>query len=205
MGKTNIFLVRHGEKNVEGKNSLANAKTHLSEKGKKQAQLLAKRLNTMTQRKPGTASTMEKIVINKIISSDLPRCVQTAKIINKVLKKPISYDSALREITGSSLNSIREKGKEKKDIRKFYENITKEKGNLLVVTSGNVIKYFVSRIWNIPSKKVSLALCASAFNHFTVDEKGKTNIVCLNDSKHLTDKLKISKHMVKRDLKSSKK
>jgi broad specificity phosphatase PhoE len=71
MNKRQIIIARHGETEDNHKGVFRTSKTKLTEKGKKQAEDLGKALAGKN--------------ITKIYSSDLPRAVETSKIINKYL------------------------------------------------------------------------------------------------------------------------
>ncbi|GIU81991.1 MAG: histidine phosphatase family protein [Acidobacteria bacterium] len=81
---TRLFLIRHGQskKNAEGRFG-GHSKTPLSRLGKKQARLTAKAL------------LREKIDV--IYSSDLPRAIQTAKPLAKLMNLEIQTTPDLRE------------------------------------------------------------------------------------------------------------
>jgi len=85
-----IYFIRHGE-------SVGNTKKlyfqppdePLSDAGKLQAKILAKRL--------------KKVQIDEIITSDYTRAMQTGEILKKAIKKPIEHTPLLRERRGNSL------------------------------------------------------------------------------------------------------
>src|SRR3989344_4109602 len=89
-----IYLIRHGEKDKEGK--------HLSQNGIKQSKLLAKELS--------------KIKFNKIYSSDLERCIETTNLLNKKFKIKGLYKSGLREVKGNVKDFPKNRAKQ----GKFY-------------------------------------------------------------------------------------
>lgn len=72
-----VYFVRHGESEFNAKELWQHGDVVLSEKGKKQAEFLAKRLS--------------KIPIDLIVSSSYVRAKETAEIINKKLKKRIVF------------------------------------------------------------------------------------------------------------------
>jgi len=83
-----VYFVRHGETKYN-KECLHQPKdVELSELGTKQAKVLAKRFS--------------KIPINIIYSSSLKRAKQTAKVINKTIKKKLICSDLLRERKGPS-------------------------------------------------------------------------------------------------------
>jgi len=170
--KLNIFLVRHGEKTDDGRD--------LTSKGKKQAKLLAKRMNDYN--------------IDRIISSPLPRCDKTAKIINGVLKKEVEYSDALREIPENANTSSLKNRKEKRALRKFLGKIKKMKGNVLIVGSGNVNRYLISLILKISYKKISyMGHYPTGLSHIVIYNNGFARVININDSGHLTEELRLGK------------
>ena len=78
-----IFLVRHGQTNLNALRVQQHPGAKLSEYGIRQAKNLAKRFYGMK--------------IDLIISSTTERAVQTARIINEVVKKKIIYTKLLNE------------------------------------------------------------------------------------------------------------
>ncbi len=122
---TNIILVRHGE-------SIANAKkmsqgkqdewidTHLTEKGREEAEKVAQRLKK------------EKIEI--IYSSDLKRARETAEAINKFHNVKIKFDDRLRDILNDEL--LEDFVKKCADS---FKDIEKEDKNILVVAHGSSV------------------------------------------------------------------
>src|SRR3989344_139516 len=114
--KLNIYIIRHGEK-INSENGLTN-------RGKQQARLLAKRLG--------------KLKISKIYSSDLERCKETAKIIQKELKLPIKYEKSLMEVPSEVKEKPKKHIKKINIIKKFWDKLGKKQGNILLSSSGIV-------------------------------------------------------------------
>ena len=78
-----LYLIRHGETTSNGTGVHGKPTYSLSERGRKQAELVAKRFLT--------------IPIELIISSTLERTKETAAIINTHLKKPIEFSDLIVE------------------------------------------------------------------------------------------------------------
>ncbi len=168
--KLKIYLIRHGEKDGEGK--------FLSKRGIKQIKLLAKKL--------------EKIKFDKIYSSDLERCKQTIEIINKKIKFPIIYESRLREVKGEVKEFPKKHKKEIKNIKSVYNKLAKEKGNVLVSSSGIVNRILLSMFLKIDPNKANFIQNPSGVNLIDKNpEKNRFRILYINDTSHLPDKLKI--------------
>jgi broad specificity phosphatase PhoE len=108
-----IYFVRHGESTYNAKELFQHGNVPLSEKGKKQAEFLAKRFT--------------KIPIDLIISSHYSRGKETAEIINKKLKKKIIFSKLIGEMKMPK-ESI---GKYafSDEVRKIKEAIIKNAGN----------------------------------------------------------------------------
>lgn len=154
-----IYFVRHGQTqyNVLQEHQPENA--GLSELGKKQAEILAKRFS--------------KIPIDIIYSSPMKRASQTAEIINESLKKKIIYSGLLNERKSpseflgkrtddpevSEINKIKNLHQDdplwhysdeenflefKERIKKFFNVLSKaKKENILVVTHGGPIRMMI--------------------------------------------------------------
>ncbi len=86
---TNLYLIRHGEANVNVQPIIGGMQgdTGLTERGISQAECLRDRL----------AATQE-IEADILISSSLPRAVQTAEIIAPALNLPIALDDEVQEM-----------------------------------------------------------------------------------------------------------
>ena len=165
--KVNIYLLRHGEKNKDG--------TALSKNGIKQASYLAKKL--------------KDIKFNKIYSSDLVRCKQTAEIISKNHPTKIIFDESLREVEGKVKESPEKYPKEMKVIKSFWKKVTKEKGNILVVASGNFNRVLIAIAMGINPSISRFVQTPTGLTHFEFINKNKTRIEYVNDTSHLPRKL----------------
>ncbi len=165
-----IYLIRHGEKDNEGKS--------LSKRGIIQSKLLAKKLR--------------KIKFNEFYSSDLERCKQTAEIINKKVKFQIKYEPGLREVKGKVKEYPNKHKKEIAKIRKFYNKLIKERGNILVSSSGIVNRILLSMFLKIDPSKAHFIQNPSGVNLIDKNpERNNFRILYINDTSHLPDKLKI--------------
>lgn len=99
-----IFLVRHGRQCSK----LCNVDVMLSDTGRKQAQLLAKRLTSYH--------------LEKIYSSELIRAKETAEILNEQLHLPFEVLSDIQEINFGGFT-----GKTDEEIRAQYGRFCKER------------------------------------------------------------------------------
>jgi len=163
------FLIRHGEKTLDGK--------ELTTRGILQAKHLAKYL--------------KKEKISKIISSTQNRAIQTAEIVNKVLKVPYEKDSRIREIYFPS-ESGKERKEERSKVKEFYEEVIKKnRKNILIVAHGNVNRYVICLNQQIEPKNIKITQIPTCMNIFERKESGTIGMVALNDTSHLPKKLKI--------------
>lgn len=166
--KLNIYLIRHGEKSGDG--------SALTVRGLKQIEFLGKR--------------MKKINITKIISSDLPRCKASAEILSKYTKKKAIFTSDLREVEGDVKENPEKHPNEIKIIKNFWTKLTKEKGNILLIGSGNINRILIAIALKINPRNSRFVQIPSGLTHMEYINKDKTRIVYINDTSHLPDKLK---------------
>lgn len=154
-----LYLIRHGETTSNGTNMHGKPTDGLSDYGRKQAEFVAKRFLN--------------IPINLIISSTLPRAIETAEIINAHLKKPLEVSSLIVErkypdiILGKTINDPEaikliiameqsyntpdthyadsESFNDLRDrTRKFLAEVLKRKEEkILIVTHGMFMRYLV--------------------------------------------------------------
>lgn len=144
-----IYLVRHGKTdwNIE-KRTQGHRDILLNDVGRKQAQMLADKI--------------EKLNVNKIITSDLSRAKETAEIINKKIKVPLATDERIRELDYGKLEGIKSDSlsdetwnlfstnpekfnAESKEhlynrIKNFFDELYNIKENILIVTHCVVIR-----------------------------------------------------------------
>ncbi|MBL7156390.1 MAG: histidine phosphatase family protein [Candidatus Pacebacteria bacterium] len=204
-----VYFVRHGESEYNVLYLHQHEKVGLSEKGIKQAKILAKRFS--------------KIPINIIYSSPLKRAKQTVEIINKTVKKKIIYSDFLKErkrpseflgkkADSSEVLKIHEiinphdndplwhySDEEnfiefKKRVKKFFDVLAKtKKENILVVTHGGPIKILVLTMMlgdeltpEIFRKFADLfELSNTGITLCEKNEKGKWIVRVFNDHTHL--------------------
>jgi 2,3-bisphosphoglycerate-dependent phosphoglycerate mutase len=173
-----IFLVRHGQSlaNKERKHQGREDEwrnTPLSNSGKNQAKRVAERLKD------------EKF--NLIYSSPLKRAKQTAEIINKFHNKKIVFDERLKEMH----DDTETKEEFISRVQRIYKELTKKKGNILIVAHGGVIMTFLAISMGSREKGGRLVRRNYIGNGNTSvsileKEKGKIAIKKMNCSKHLS-------------------
>lgn len=196
----NIYLIRHGRQN----SPLCNVNVELAEEGKRQAELLGRRL--------------EGYDIDGLYSSDLIRAVETAGILNKYLNQNHLIREDIREISFGFLEgkSNEEIEKEFADFRKeqllleedipypggecgrqvferamrtIEEIIGTDKSNIAVVTHGGVIRALVSGLLGLDmSKKLLLGVSLenTSITHLVYHkEKERFYLQRFNDYAHL--------------------
>ncbi len=197
-----ILITRHGQtkQNVDG---VVQGKEHgeINEKGFSQIKDLIERLKG------------EKI--NRIISSDIPRCKITTEEILKEIKLPVEYTSKIREKdngilvgkshkdfswdelegsfetrkapNGENLEEVRERG------RKFFEEIKEKYKNtdetILIVSHGAFLKVFIGNLlgMNIYDSIFKLFIEHCSLTELEISNKHKEGyrINFINDVSHL--------------------
>ncbi len=204
---TKLYLVRHGEtewnkiSRIQGKTD-----TELSDKGIKQAELLAKRLACED--------------IDYIYSSSLKRALRTAEIIKSYKKCGIVKSDKYHEIClgpweGMTINEIKEKYSEhfrvysedpanfnlpgaetfldlsERTYSAIKEIVSCHKGsNILVVSHGTAIKAAIIRILGIDLKnytKFKVDNASISIIGFPEDNPERPVVLCLNDTNHLIE------------------
>jgi len=133
----------------------------------------------------------KQVKLNKIFSSDLPRCIETTQIITKYVSSKLILEKSLREVDGQVKENPEKYPKEINRIKKFWKDLTKkEKGNVLLVSSGNVNRILLGIAMEISPKTSRFVQIPSGLTHleFMGD---KTRFVYVNDTSHLPEKLKI--------------
>ncbi|MEK6926717.1 MAG: histidine phosphatase family protein [Nanoarchaeota archaeon] len=151
-----ILITRHGQtkENAEG---VVQGKEHgnINQKGFEQIKKLIK--------------ILKKQNLNKIISSDIPRCSITAKEIEKKISVPVEYTNLIREKdngeligknhkefnwddlkgtfetrkapNGENLEEVRERGRKFfKELKRNYKDFD---GTILIVSHGAFLKVFI--------------------------------------------------------------
>ena len=103
-----LYIVRHGQTdwNLEGRMQ-GQTNIPLNETGRVEAKELGEKLSSFK--------------IDRIISSDLSRVVETAEIINQSLNKPMTHDIRLREVHYGTIE-----GKLKTEISKEHWRLFNE-------------------------------------------------------------------------------
>jgi len=139
----NILFVRHGESGRNAK--ITDEKdSDLTPLGKKQAELLGKRL--------------KKYKISKIYTSNLLRAKETGEIISKILNVPI--DKNLEELNEYPSKYLRYRLKpfprRLKKLKKFLDKLSKERSEdktILIVAHGVTNRIIMGYLSKLPLKK----------------------------------------------------
>jgi len=198
-----ILITRHGQtkQNVDG---IVQGKEHgeINDKGFTQIKELIKRLKS------------EKI--DKIISSDIPRCKITTEEILKEIKLPVEYTLIIREKDngslvgkshknfswdelsgtfetrkapdGENLEEVRERGKKFfEDLKERYEN---SQETILVVSHGAFLKVFIGNLlgMDLYDSIFKLFIEHCSLTELEIDKKHKEGyrFNFINDSSHLS-------------------
>ena len=174
-----IYLVRHANKG-EIKDP------YLTEKGKKQAKLLSKRL--------------KKIHFDKFYCSDLNRAKQTSEIVSKKIKMKPVIEESLNEYESKEIKQNLSKWKLKrkdrlKELYKFLDKILEhpEKDEtVLIIAHGVTNRIILSYLMELDLKKmVPFMQTETCINKFKYSKKFKNwRLMFWNDSEHLPMKLK---------------
>lgn len=200
-----IYLLRHGQTNLnrDGKYQGAIDKD-LNEFGKKQAELLGKRI--------------QKFDIDIIYSSDLKRVIETSKIINNYVNTEIIIKEELREINMGAWDTltIEERyihnqdyanewhkyladmpypdGECGEDVCKramiVIEDIKKQQyENVAIVTSGGTIAILLCEILGLELHKrfnIDISNCSISIVNLD-NSNNKLTVNCINDTGHLEE------------------
>jgi probable phosphoglycerate mutase len=194
-----ILLTRHGE-TLENKKWILQGwrPGHLSKKGKEQAKLLADRL--------------KDVKIDVIYTSDLKRCIDTAKVIAKYHKNAkfieeklirerklgefegkVIDDSEWEKLWGNFYTFKPKKGEYLnevwKRISKFYKHLLKKyNGKTILIVGHDSAQALLQRAITKSSPEDSLneqCLENTAISEFEVDKKGDFKIIRINCKEHL--------------------
>jgi broad specificity phosphatase PhoE len=201
----NIYLLRHGQTNLnrDGKFQGA-ADKDLNEFGKKQAELLGKRI--------------QKYHIDIIYSSDLKRVLETSEIINSYVNSEIIIKEEFREINMGAWDTLtmeerythngdyaKEWHKHLADLpypdgecggdvckraMKVIEEIKKQQyENVAIVTSGGTIAILLCEFLGLEQYKrfgMEIGNCSISIVSYDV-LNNKLIVKCVNDTGHLED------------------
>ncbi len=171
--KITVIAMRHGESehNIAGVvNGDPSKNFHLTAKGKKQAKILAKKLQT----KKFTA----------IISSEMPRTQETAGELAKLKKMEVQIDKRLNDISAGRLEGI-----PILEFRKITNNIKKSvQGSETNVSLGNRLKMFLTDLIDCYAGEVVVVVSSEIVLHSL--EQVSMGLPCDEDSgehlKHAT-------------------
>ena len=177
----NIFILRHGQslmnkqKIIQGQKEFKN--NGLSKDGIKQVKDITRYIKKMN--------------IDKIFSSDLQRCKESADIVNNKINVDIEFVKNLREQDCGNWEGLRSSeikkhstkeivphdGESMKDVEKrvipFIKSLMKyENKNILLVTHAAVIQNIVGYFLNIPySSRLRIKLKGGSLCYITIDNK----------------------------------
>ncbi len=184
----NIIFVRHGESAHNAKIS-EEGNSSLTEKGRKQAELLGKRLR--------------KYKISTIYTSNLLRAKETGEIISKILKIPVKENlEELDEYSSNHLRSVlralirRKTSRRLKRLKRFLNKISEkreEEKTILIIAHGVTNRIIMGYLSQIPLRKQLLRFsqentCLNVLKW--KKEYNNWNINCINDIEHLPIKLR---------------
>lgn len=151
-----IYLIRHAKHDKDSKDG------SLTKKGIDQAKNLKKYL--------------AKKEFDHIFISTKTRTKQTAEeSLPKKIQEKTVYDDRIREIHGDVISTTKNNDRTKNDkkrLNEFYNQISKLKGNTLVICHGNVQRYILSKILGVKS---------NSFYKFAFRNTGVTRIRIKNE------------------------
>jgi len=175
-----IIFVRHAEKEELGENP------SLTEKGKKQAEYLAKTLSKFK-------------TFDDFYCSDLNRAKQTAKIVSRKIKIKPKIEKSLNEFKSETLKENKNKwGSEEKRHYKnlifFLKRITKnpgEKKKILIIAHGITNRIILSLFLKLNMKRlIQFRTRETAINSiYWVDKFKNWRLKYWGDNSHLPKKL----------------
>jgi broad specificity phosphatase PhoE len=199
----NIYLFRHGQTNLNKSGKFQSViDKDLNELGKKQAELLGKRI--------------QKYHIDIIYSSDLKRVVETSKILNNYIGTEIIIKEELREINMGAWDALTieeryinyedyakewhkhladlpypdgESGQDVcKRVKKIIEDIKKQQyENVAIVTSGGTIAILLCELLGLEQYKrfiMEIDNCSISIVKYDI-LNNKQIVKCINDTGHL--------------------
>lgn len=176
-----IVFVRHAEKSELGENP------SLTEKGKKQAKYLAKKLSKL--------KTFEEFYC-----SDLNRARQTAEIASKKIKIKPQIEKSLNEFKSETLKEDEGRWDKKEKLHynnliSFLKKITKnpdEKKKILIIAHGITNRMILSYFLKLDMKKlIQFRTRETAINSiYWVDKFKNWRLKYWGDNSHLPKKLR---------------
>jgi len=176
-----IIFVRHAEKGELGED------TSLTERGKKQAEYLAKELSKFKR-------------FDEFYCSDLDRAKETAKVVSKKIKINPKIEKCLNEFKSETLKMDRSKwDNEKKlhysDLISFLKRITKnpnEKKKILIIAHGITNRIILSFFLKLNMKRlIQFRTRETAINSiYWVDKFKNWRLKYWGDNSHLPKKLR---------------
>lgn len=174
-----IYLVRHGEKELEGENP------NLTSRGFKQAKHLAKRLS--------------KIKFDKFYCSNMNRAKQTSIPVSKKIKMKPKVEKSLNEYESEDIKKDISKWKisEKKRVKELYKFLdklivnTKKEESILIIAHGITNRIIASYLLDLDLKKlIRLRQYETGISVLNWSEKWKNwQLVKWNDFSHIPKKL----------------
>jgi serine/threonine-protein phosphatase PGAM5 len=182
----NIFLIRHGQYQLDKKES---SERRLTELGREQAALLGKRLSETN------------VKFDTVVMSTMPRAMETANIVLEKLPNVQSkMDSLLEEGAPYPPEPVAYHWKPNKKkfytegarieaaFRKYIHRASvhqKEDSNELVVCHANVIRYFICRALQFPAEGwLRMSLANSSITWIVVRPNGSVSIRTVGDAGH---------------------
>jgi len=183
-----IFLIRHGQYNLNGKDDCERTLTKL---GERQAEETGKRLKSLG------------LDFDCLITSTMTRAIQTAEIIQKVIGKPeiSNKDPMLRE--GAPTQAEPPVSSWHPELHQYYQDGARieaafrkyfhraepdqtEDSYEIIVCHANVIRYFFCRALQFPGEAwLRISLNHASITCLSITPSGRVILRALGDSGHL--------------------
>jgi serine/threonine-protein phosphatase PGAM5 len=177
VGSRTVVLLRHGQYETESLGIL----TPL---GRTQAQ--------------ATARFLDRMRIDTVWSSTLPRAKETAEIVaGHLAVAPVRHTRILREGMYTKVEGYKVPASERAEdraraesaFRKFFRPSRIDRTEL-IVCHGNLIRYFVCRALDVPiARWVKMNTSHCALTRIVVRDTGAVRVVSYNETSHLPAKL----------------
>lgn len=159
-----VYLIRHGESQINKDVPERTPKTPLSEKGIEQAQSVAKRL--------------ADVKIDSIYSSPYQRTKQTASIISEAINKPIEYWEHLIEFNGQKENFEQLNQRSQAVLDHLLAHHKDQ--SVLCVSHASMIETLIAKV--VFGDRLTYEIMQDVKDHFGTSNTGIS--ICSFDSKH---------------------
>jgi broad specificity phosphatase PhoE len=195
MGRQHLYLARHGQQAAPGR-VVDNLGNGLTRRGQQQARHLARRLSA-------ALSDVRGVVIHH---STMRRAAETAAFVAAQLSEaPLRPTRVLWEIPAVSVPAdfahwftrftpeqiARGQAQAERAYRQFCRPARGRDRHAVIVCHGNLIRYFVTRVLNLPGDAwINLETDNAGLTELIVDADGRVRLLSFNDVGHLPARLR---------------